>query len=186
MNGDLALNGWALALRGVLGIVVGFVAFVLPGVTLLALTFLFAAYALINGILSFGMAFHAARFQSRWWALILEGVAGVVIAAITMTWPAVTIIVLLYLIAAWAVITGIFEIAAAVRMRRIVEHGWLLGLAGAASVIFGLLLFAAPGPGAVVIAWWIGAYAFVFGALMLALSFRLRSWSKSGGTLHAV
>src|ERR1700722_7001115 len=108
MNGGLAINRWALALRGVLGIVVGFVAFVLPGVTLLALTFLFAAYALIDGILSFAMAFHAARFQTHWWSLILEGVAGVVIAAITMAWPAATIGVFLFLIARWAVITGIF------------------------------------------------------------------------------
>jgi uncharacterized membrane protein HdeD (DUF308 family) len=185
MNGDLTLNWWAFALRGALGIVVGLVAFFLPAVTLLALTFVFAAYALIDGILSFGMAFHAARFHSHWWAFMLEGMAGIAIAAITLATPAVTLVVLLYLIAGWAVITGIFEIAAAIRIRRIVEHGWWLGLAGAASIIFGLLLFAAPGPGAVAIAWWIGAYAFVFGALMLALSFRLRAWSKSGSTLHA-
>ena len=186
MNGDLALNWWALALRGVLGIVVGFIAFVLPGVTLVALTFLFGAYALIDGILSFGLAFHAARFHRHWWALALEGVTGVAVAAVTLALPAVTLVALLYLIAAWAVVTGMFEIAAAIRMRRIIEHEWLLGLAGAASVIFGLLLFGAPGPGAIVIAWWIGAYALVFGALMLALSFRLRSWSKTGGALHAV
>lgn len=186
MNQDLALHWWVPALRGLLGIAVGFIAFVLPGVTLLALTFLFAAYALIDGILSFGMAFHAARLHSHWWALMLEGVAGVVIAGITLAWPAVTLVVLLYLIAAWAVVTGIFEVAAAIRLRRMVEHGWLLGLAGALSIVFGLLLFAAPGPGAIVIAWWIGAYAMIFGILMLALSFRLRGWSKSGGTLHAV
>jgi uncharacterized membrane protein HdeD (DUF308 family) len=92
----------------------------------------------------------------------------------------------LYLITAWAVITGIFEIVTAIRLRRMVEHEWLLGFAGVASVIFGLLLFGAPGPGAVVIAWWIGAYALVFGILMLALSFRLRTWAKAGATLHAV
>lgn len=186
MNGELALNWWALALRGLLGIVIGFIAFFLPGVTLAALTFLFGAYALIDGILSLVAAFHEARFHGHSWALVLEGIVGIGIAAVTVLWPAVTLLALLYLIAAWAVITGILEIATAIRLRRVIAHEWLLGLAGVASVIFGLLLFGAPGPGAIVIAWWIGAYALVFGVLMLALSFRLRHWSRPGGTLQAV
>jgi uncharacterized membrane protein HdeD (DUF308 family) len=186
MTGDLALNWWALALRGALGIVIGLIAFVMPGVTLAALTFLFGAYALIDGILSFGMAFHAAKLHRHWWALMFEGIVGIGAAVVTVAWPAVTLLVLLYLIAWWAIVTGIFEIVAAIRLRKFIENEWMLGLAGVASVIFGLLLFGAPGPGAVVIAWWIGAYALVFGVLMLALAFRLRSAGRAGGAVHAV
>ncbi len=186
MSGDLPLNWWALALRGLLGIVIGFIAFFMPVVTLVALTFLFGAYALVDGILSLVTAFHASRVHRHWWALALEGIAGIGAAAITAIWPAVTLITLLYLIAAWAVITGILEIAAAVRLRQVIAHEWLLIVAGAASVIFGVILFGAPGPGAIVISWWIGAYAFVFGVIMLVLSFRLRSWARPGGRLQTV
>jgi uncharacterized membrane protein HdeD (DUF308 family) len=186
MNGDLTLNWWALALRGLLGIAIGLVALFMPAVTLAALTLLFGAYALIDGILSLVASFHASRFHRHWWALALEGLAGLGAAVITVVWPLVTLVALLYLIAAWAVITGILEITAAIRLRRIVEHEWLLGLAGVASVIFGVPLFGAPGPGAIVIAWWIGAYALVFGVIMLALSFRLRSWHRPGDRLQTV
>lgn len=186
VNGDFTLNWWALALRGLLGIVIGFIALFLPALTLAALTLLFGAYALLDGIFSFVSAFHASRFHRHWWALALEGLAGLAAAAITVLWPAVTLLALLYLIAAWAVVTGILEIAAAVRLRRIIQHEWLLGLAGAASVIFGILLFGAPGPGAIVISWWIGAYALVFGVIMLTLSFRVRSWHRPGGKLQTV
>src|SRR5881227_2291606 len=143
-------NWWALALRGLFGILFGFIAFTLPGVTLAALTLLFGAYALIDGILSLAAAFHAARLHQHWWALTLEGIIGIGAAGVTFIWPATTLFVLIYLIAAWAVITGILEIAAAIRLRNILVHEWLLALAGVASILFGILLFGAPGPGAVV------------------------------------
>jgi uncharacterized membrane protein HdeD (DUF308 family) len=181
-----ALNWWALALRGLFGIVFGFIAFTMPGVTLAALTLLFGAYALIDGILSLAAAFQAARLHRHWWALTLEGIIGIGAAAVTFIWPATTLFVLLYLIAAWAVITGVLEISAAIRLRHIIANEWLLGLAGVASILFGVLLFGAPGPGAIVIAWWIGAYMFVFGIIMLALAFRLRTWTRPGHPSHAV
>lgn len=168
------LNWWALAIRGIAGVLFGVVALVMPGVTLAALTLLFGAYALIDGIISLIAAFRAGRLHRPWWAFLLEGIVGIVAAAATFTWPAITLLVLLYLMAAWAVITGIFEIVAAVELRRVVSREWLLILAGAISIAFGVLLFAQPGTGAIVIAWWIGAYALIFGVLILALSFRLR------------
>src|SRR5436305_13773463 len=119
-------NWWALALRGLFGILFGFIAFTLPGVTLAALTLLFGAYALSDGILSLAAAFHAASLHHHWWAL-LEGIVGIGAAAVT-------------------------------RLRHILAHEWLLAVAGVASILFRILLFGAPGPGAVVIAWWIGAY----------------------------
>lgn len=186
MIGDVTPHWWALALRGLLGIVIGLVAFFMPVVTLAALTLLFGAYALIDGILSLVAAFHASRVHRHWWALALEGIVGIGAAAITVLWPAVTLFTLIYLIAAWAVVTGILEIAAAIRLRKAIAHEWLLGIAGAASVLFGVLLFGAPGPGSIVIAWWIGAYAMIFGVIMLALSFRVRHWEGHGGRLQTV
>ena len=186
MNGDFTLNWWALALRGLVGIVIGLIAFTLPGITIAALTLLFGAYALVDGILSLAAAFHAAKLHRHWWALMLEGIIGIAVAASTVVLPAITLLFLIYLIAAWAVITGILEIATAIRLRGLIAREWLLGIAGVASVLFGLLLFGAPLPGAVVIAWWLGAYALVFGVLMLVLSFRLRGWSRNSGTLHPV
>jgi uncharacterized membrane protein HdeD (DUF308 family) len=170
-----------MALRGIVAIIFGLVAFFIPVATLYALTILFGAYALIDGIVSLIAAVRSARHGEHWWALLLEGVAGLGAAAITMVWPLLTLVVLIYIIAAWALITGILEIMAAIRLRRVITGEWLLVLTGVASIVFGLLLFAAPGPGAVVIAWWIGAYVFIFGLLMLGLAFRLRRWSGALG-----
>jgi uncharacterized membrane protein HdeD (DUF308 family) len=178
----LALNWWTLAVRGIVAVVLGLVALFVPLVTLVALTALFGAYSLIDGVVSLIAAVRAARHGEHWWELGLEGIAGLAAAAVTLAWPAVTLVFLIYLIAIWAVITGVMEILAAVRLRRHIQGEWLLILAGVASVAFGVLLLAAPGPGALVLAWWMGAYITVFGVLMLGLAFRLRRWST--GTLH--
>jgi uncharacterized membrane protein HdeD (DUF308 family) len=175
----LALNWWALALRGAVAIIFGLIAFLMPGVTLYALTILFGAYALIDGIVSLLAAFRSARQGEHWWTLLFEGVMGLGAAAVTAAWPGVTLVVLVFIIAAWAVVTGVFEIIAAMRLRRFISGEWLLVLAGIASILFGVLLFAAPATGAIVLAWWLGAYIFVFGILTLGLAFRLRRWSGS-------
>jgi uncharacterized membrane protein HdeD (DUF308 family) len=170
-----------MALRGIVAIIFGLVAFFMPVATLYALTILFGAYALIDGIVNLVAAVRSARHGEHWWALLLEGLAGLGAAAVTMVWPLLTLVVLIYIIAAWALITGILEIIAAIRLRRVITGEWLLVLTGVASIVFGLVLFAAPGPGAVVIAWWIGIYVFIFGLLMLGLAFRLRRWSGTLG-----
>jgi uncharacterized membrane protein HdeD (DUF308 family) len=170
-----------MALRGIVAIIFGLVAFFIPLATLYALTILFGAYALIDGVVNLVAAVRSARHGEHWWALLLEGLAGLGAAAVTMVWPLLTLVVLIYIIAAWALITGILEIIAAIRLRRVITGEWLLVLTGVASIVFGLLLFAAPGPGAVVIAWWIGIYVFIFGLLMLGLAFRLRRWSGTLG-----
>jgi uncharacterized membrane protein HdeD (DUF308 family) len=179
----LAFNWWTLALRGTVAIIFGLIAFFLPSVTLLALTILFGAYALIDGVVSLVAAVRSARQGEHWWELVFEGIIGLGAAAVTVIWPAVTLVVLIYIIAAWAVITGVFEILAAVRLRRHITGEWLLILAGVTSIIFGVLLFGAPAAGALVLAWWIGAYALVFGVLMLGLALRLWRWSSA--SLHA-
>jgi uncharacterized membrane protein HdeD (DUF308 family) len=171
----LARNWWALLVRGIAAILFGILAFVWPGITVLALVFLFAAYAAVDGIFAFVAAWRAAEARRQWWPLALEGVAGVGVAVLTAVWPGATAFALLFLIAAWALATGVFEIAAAIRLRRVMEGEWLLALVGVASIVFAALILIFPGEGAVAIVWAIGAYAVVFGILLIALSLRLRS-----------
>jgi uncharacterized membrane protein HdeD (DUF308 family) len=177
----LAKHWWAFALRGLAGIVMGVITFLWPGITLGALVLLFGAYALIDGILSFVGAWRAAHANERWGALLLEGIAGMITAVATIAWPAITAIALAFVIAAWAIVTGAFELVAAIRLRKYITGEWLLGLTGIASIFFGIMIVIAPLTGALVIAMWIGAYAFVFGILFVALGLKLRRWDVSHG-----
>ena len=174
MMNVLARNWWALALRGLFAVLFGLLAFAWPGLTLAALVILFGAYALVDGVFALLAAVRAAEAHERWWLFVLEGLAGIAASLITFMWPGITALVLLYLIAWWAVITGIFEIAAAIRLRKEISGEWVLVLSGAVSVIFGLVLLFRPGVGALAVIWLIGAYALVFGALLSMLAFRLR------------
>jgi uncharacterized membrane protein HdeD (DUF308 family) len=178
MNFVLARNWWSLVLRGLLGILIGIVTFISPGITLAALVFLFAGYALVDGVVSLAGAMRAAAADERWGALLIEGIAGIVAAFVTVLWPAITALGLVYVIAAWSIVTGIAELVAAVRLRKYISGEWLLALGGIASVIFGILVAAVPLAGALVIALWFGAYAFVFGVILVGLGFRLRSWER--------
>ena len=170
----LARNWWVVALRGAVGILFGILTLMLPGVTLVSLVILFAAYLLVDGALAVAAGVRAARQGERWGLFILEGIVDILGAAAMVAMPGLAIIVFIYLTAAWSVISGIFMIVAAFQLH--LDHGrWLLVLAGAVSVIFGILLSVYPIAGAVVMAIWIGAYAIVFGAMLLVLGFRLRS-----------
>lgn len=173
----LAKNWWSLVLRGIVAVLLGIATFVWPGITLTALVFLFAGYALVDGALSLAGALRAAEARDRWGALLIEGLAGIFAAFVTVLWPVITALALVYIIAAWAIVTGVSEIAAAVRLRHYIHGEWLLALAGVASIVFGVLVAAMPLAGALVIALWVGAYMLVFGIVLIALGFRLRSWS---------
>jgi len=167
----LARNWWALALRGVAAVLFGLLTFFLPGITLVTLVLLFGAYALVDGLFNIVAFF---RVASHHWALLVEGVIGVIAGVLTFAWPAITAIALLYLISAWAIFTGVFEIVAAIRLRRVIPNEWLLFLMGTLSALFGILILMAPGAGALAIVLWIGIYAVMFGIVLLALAFRLR------------
>lgn len=175
----LARNWWIVALRGVLGIIFGILALIWPGITLSVLVLLFGAYALIDGIFSVieGVV-RATQRQERWWVLVLEGLLGVAAGIATLIWPGITALILLYLIAAWAIITGVLEVIAAIRLRKEIEGEFWLALSGIASILFGVVLFLFPGTGALAVVWMIGIYGLVFGVLTLILAFRLRSWGK--------
>ncbi|MDQ3466706.1 MAG: HdeD family acid-resistance protein [Chloroflexota bacterium] len=174
MLGLLARNWWALALRGVLAILFGVIAWIWPDLTVRALVLLFGAYALVDGVFAIVAAATGAGGR-RWWALVIEGLLGIAVGLITMVWPDLTALALLYFIASWAIITGVLEIFAAFELRREIEGEWLLGLGGLASILFGLILIVFPGDGALALIWLIGAYAIFFGALLIGLAWRVRS-----------
>ena len=170
----LAQNWWALALRGVLGIGFGLIALFMPGTTILSLVLVFAAYALFDGILAITAAVRAVGRHERWGYLLLEGVVDIIAAVAAVSWPGITVLVFILLLAAWAIASGILMIGAAFRLNE--QHGrWWLVLGGVVSVLYGALLVAAPFIGAVVLTWWIGAYALVFGAALLITAIRLRA-----------
>jgi uncharacterized membrane protein HdeD (DUF308 family) len=174
MSAALARNWWLIALRGVLGILFGLVAFAVPGATILALVLFFSAYMLVDGIFGIAAGIRAAREGERWGWLVLEGVADITAGVIAFLLPGLTALVFVLLIAAWALVSGGFMLAASVRLQ--IDHGrWWLVLGGLVSIVFGILLAIAPMVGAVVLTWWIGAYALVFGIALLVLAFRLRA-----------
>jgi len=171
----LTRNWWLFALRGVLAICFGILAIIWPQQTVLVLVLLFGAYALADGIFSLYAGIASHRYFERWWAELLEGVAGIGVGVLTFIWPAITTHVLLYLVAVWAVVTGIFEILAAIQLRRLITGEWALILSGLLSVVFGVLLFAYPAAGIVTLVWLVGVYAIAFGIMLIILAFRLRS-----------
>ena len=174
MEETLGRYWWAVALRGAAAVIFGLIALIWPKITLLALVVVFGVYVLVDGISALASAFGGrARVGSRGW-LIVEGIAGILAGIFTLLWPHITTLVLLWFIAFWAIFTGILEIIAAVQMRREIIGEWLLVLAGVVSVLFGILLFALPGTGAVALVYLIGVYAIVFGIVYLLLGFRLR------------
>jgi uncharacterized membrane protein HdeD (DUF308 family) len=170
----LARNWWVLVARGVLAVVFGILAFVLPGATVAALVILFGAFMLVDGLFALVSAWRRADRRTSWWPFVLEGLSGIAIGVITFLWPGVTAFALLYLIAAWAFVTGVFEIVAAIRLRKEIRGELVLALIGLASIIFAVLVILFPGEGAVAIVWAIGAYAVVFGILLIVLGLRLR------------
>jgi uncharacterized membrane protein HdeD (DUF308 family) len=176
----LTRNWWLLALRGLAAVLFGVLAFVWPGATLISLVWLFGAFALVNGILSFALAAKAPKGYPRFGSLILGGLLGILAGLLAFVMPAITALGLLILIAVWAMLTGILEIVAAIKLRKEINNEWLLILVGILSLVFGVLLLLQPGAGALVLIWWIGAYALVFGILLFVLAFRMRRFRKEG------
>jgi uncharacterized membrane protein HdeD (DUF308 family) len=170
----LARNWWAVAIRGVAAIIFGLLTFFWPGVTLAALVILFGVYAIVDGVFNLIAAFRGRTEERPWWLLALEGLVSIGAGIVAFAMPGLTAVVFVYVIAIWAIITGVLEIVAAIRLRDEIEHEWWLVAGGVLSVVFGLLLVVAPGTGALAMVLWIGAYAIVFGVLLIGLAFRLR------------
>ena len=172
MNDVLANNWWAVAIRGVLAILFGIIAFAMPGITMLSLVIVYAAYSLVDGVLGIIAAVRGARRGERWGWLLLNGILGVAVAAISVLWPGLTVLAFVLLVAAWALVSGAFMVISAFRLKR--DHGRIwLGLAGIATFAFGVLLVIAPLIGAVVLTFWIGAHALILGVMLLVLAWKL-------------
>src|SRR3979490_123576 len=171
----LVQNWWLFTLRGVLGIIFGCIALIFPGPTILSLVILFAAYMLVDGvfgIISAGRAIR--RKEDRWGLLIFEGLLNIVVGIAAFLWPGLTVVAFVWLIAAWAIVSGGLMTAAGFRLN--IEHGrWWLVLGGLLSLAYGVLLIITPLIGAIVLTWWLGAYALVFGVALVIFSFKLRS-----------
>src|SRR5438132_2163210 len=169
---DLARHWWVIGLRGLAAILFGVLAFVWPGMTLAVLVLLFGAYALVDGVLTLVAAFRGG-VQHRI-VMVVEGVVSVLAGLAAFVWPGLTALVLLYIIAFWAIVTGVLEIVTAIRVRRAISNELGLVIGGVLSVVFGVVLLIAPGAGALAVIFLIGAYAVVFGIALLGLAWRLR------------
>jgi len=172
-------NWWVMAMRGLFAIIFGLIALVAPGIALLAFIYVFAAYAIVDGGIAIITAIQERELLYRWGWVLFEGILSILVGIIAFAEPGLTALVLLYFIAAWAIITGIMEIVAAFSIREFVSREVLLALAGIVSVAFGVLLFFFPGSGILSILWLVGIYGIVFGILFIVRAFQLRSWASS-------
>lgn len=175
----LQRSWWALALRGLFAILFGVLAIIWPGITLEVLILFFGAYSLIDGFFSAAGALAHRKHDKTWWLFFLSGLAGIIVGILTFFLPGLTAFVLVILIAARALVVGIFEIAAAISLRKTISNEWFLILNALLSILFGAVLLLLPGVGALALVWMIGITAIVIGILLLAIAFRVRNWQKS-------
>ena len=167
-----------LLVRGVIAILFGVVALVMPNITLTFLVYLFGAYAVINGIAAAATALRYTKEQG-WALLLVEGIVSILVGVVAFAWPGITALVFLYLIAAWAIVIGVMEIVGAFTLPLGTGREWLLGLAGVVSIVFGVLIAIRPNTGLVALVYLLGIYAIVFGILYVVGYFQTRSLASS-------
>ena len=174
---ELASNWWALALRGAVSILLGLVAFTMPELTIAALVTIFGVYAFVEGVLAVMAALRGIKEDDRWGWMLTEGIVGIFAGCVAFFMPGVGTLAIVWLVAAWAVITGALEIGAAIRLRKIIQGEWMLMIAGVLTVLLGVFILSRPGLGVVLLATWLGVYAIFSGIVTLLLAFRIRSWA---------
>ena len=170
----LVKDWWLVALRGLLSLIFGIVALVIPVATILALVLLFSAVMLVDGCFALYAAVRAMRRRESWGMLLLQSITSIAAGVIALLWPGITVVAFVLLLAAWSIVSGCLLITAAYSVDASYGRGWLT-VGGVLSLLFGTLLIVAPVIGAVVLTWWLGAYALLFGVALLVLAFRLRS-----------
>jgi len=172
----LASYWWLLLIRGILAVLFGLMAFGWPALTLVTLILLYGAYALVDGVTAIWVG-----ASSRAWGLLFFGILGVIVGIYAFFFPGITAILLLYMIAAWSFVRGIFEIITAIQLRKEIRNEWALILSGVIAILFGIVLVVNPGAGALAMVLVIGAFAFAFGVMMIILAFRVRGLPKRMG-----
>ena len=180
---NVTRHWWILLLRGILAVLLGVLAIVLPGVTALALALLFGAYALIDGIFAVVAAIRMSHTDGRWGWLLAEGILGVIFGLAALAFPGITLLLLVFLVAAWAIVTGITAISTAWRIRKLIAGEWLWILVGALSVLFGILVAFEPSYGLFAVVYTFAFYAILTGVTFIGLSFRLRSTTPATGAV---
>ena len=179
----MSVYWWVLLLRGVLAILFGVAAYAWPGMTLATLVTLFGAFAFVDGIFNVFHAFSGRKGDERWWVLLLEGLLGIAFGVITFQAPEITATVLILYIAFWAMATGVLRIILAVRLRKEIEGEWWMALAGLAGIVFGVLMVARPGAGALALLWLVAIWAIVGGVFLVILSFKVKGLGGRLGEL---
>jgi uncharacterized membrane protein HdeD (DUF308 family) len=169
---------WLFLLEGVLAIGFGSIAWVWPDLTVLTLVVMFAAFAITIGVANLFAANEARQAGQSPWGFVFNGVLGIVTGVVVAVWPDISALALMYVIAAWAIVTGAYEIAAAIELRKLIDNEWFLALGGIASIVFGVLAAIFPGDGAVALVWAVGLYAVVFGGFLIGLGLRLHGWGR--------
>jgi len=167
-------------MRGLLAILFGLGALFWPGLTWVLLIYIFGVYAIMDGVIALLTGIVRSKYSPRWWVFLLEGLVSIAAGVIAIVQPGTTGLILVLVMAAWAIMTGVLEIAAAIRLRKEITNEWLLGFGGFVSIAFGILLFFQPAAGSLVITLMVGAYALMFGVVLVMLAFRLRKWDMLG------
>lgn len=182
LSAVLSDRWWVLLVRGLIAIAFGVIVYTRPGISLAALVLLFGAYSLADGVLGVWAAFASRKDRDNWWVLLLWGLVGIGVGIITFLAPGITTLALLFYIAIWAIVIGVLQVIAAVKLRREIQGEWLLGLAGVVGIAFGVMLMARPGAGALAVLWMIAGYAVLSGILLIVLAFKVK---KFGARLAA-
>jgi uncharacterized membrane protein HdeD (DUF308 family) len=175
---NMSRDWWVILLRGIVGVVFGVLAFAWPGPTLLALILVWGMYASVDAGFALNQMVLAGQQQRRSWPYLLEGLVGIGAGVMAFAWPGITALALVLLIAAWAIVTGLFEIIAAIDLRTQIRDEWLLALSGVLSIVFGFLVMVQPDAGALAVVWLLGAYTLLFGVTLIALAFRVRGLGR--------
>ena len=180
----LSQNWWLVLVQGVLSVVLGVLALAWPGVTLGALILLWGLFALLNGVVDVFSAIGAAGSHRTWGWQLAGGLVGILVGLAILRWPGLSALFVLYLVAIWAIMMGIVRIVGAIADREALPHAWLVALAGVASVLYGIAMFAWPGVGLLTLVYLVGSYAIVYGVITCVIAFRLHSLpERMAGTL---
>ena len=181
-TGDTASSWWVLALRGLVAILFGLAALFWPGLVLAVLIVFFGAYALVDGVLAIIAAFRSSGRGRRRTLLLIEGGIGILFGLVALIWPGHTALALLYIIAFWAILSGIARIVMAIMLRREIENQWSIALSGVLSVILGIVLLLVPGAGLLAYTWLVGLLALAVGIALIYYAFRVRGQRTIGSS----